>query len=263
MNKLFLNPLKGKKGFQSFFSYLHKVGLEGMNYGQAGNILVAGEIKALGYIHSKIQKESPIILDVGANKGKYILAIKQIWKEAIIHAFEPSQAMFNILKSNFSTDDKVHLYAKGLGEKEESLPLYGNKDKPGLSSLYPRELSRFNIEIEKLETIELDSLDHWMRHQKVAEIDLLKIDVEGHEMSVLRGAKQTLTQAKIRFIQFEFGGCAIDSKIFFKSFWDLLHQDFRIYRILKNGLEEIVEYKEELEIFSMANFLAERKNNAH
>jgi len=83
------------------------------------------------------------------------------------------------------------------------------------------------------------------------------MDVEGNELKVLDGALNMLASKRIRFIQFEFGGCNIDSRTFFQDFYYLLNKDFQLYRIVQDGLFPINHYKECYELFMTTNFLAE------
>lgn len=83
----------------------------------------------------------------------------------------------------------------------------------------------------------------------------MKIDVEGNEYNVLLGSETFLKSKKIKFIQFEFGANTIESRFFLKDFFDLL-ADYKIYRIVKNGLIEL-NYSELYEIQLPHNFLAE------
>jgi hypothetical protein len=64
---------------------------------------------------------------------------------------------------------------------------------------------------------------------------------------------------KIDFIQFEFGGTDIDSRTFFRDFYFLLNDKYRIYRIVKDGVYPIRDYGESYESFLPTNFLAERR----
>ena len=68
-----------------------------------------------------------------------------------------------------------------------------------------------------------------------------------------------ISDKKINFIQFEFGGCNIDSRTYFQDFFYLLNDNYTIYRDLKNGLFEMPVYKETYEIFITINFLAVAK----
>ena len=85
------------------------------------------------------------------------------------------------------------------------------------------------------------------------------MDVEGHELKILNGAKGMIDSNSIDYIQFEFGGCNIDSRTYFQDFWYLLNDKYKFNRILKDGLFEINSYKEIYECFITTNFLLERK----
>ena len=96
--------------------------------------------------------------------------------------------------------------------------------------------------------------DYWNKEINSEYIDFLKIDVEGHEMNVLQGIGSKISHIKL--IQFEFGGCNIDSRIFFQDFWYFFStNNFKIFRISPFGLIELNQYKEIYESFSTTNFL--------
>jgi hypothetical protein len=103
------------------------------------------------------------------------------------------------------------------------------------------------------------TLDEYCREKNISRIDFLKLDVEGHELKALAGAKEMLSAGKIDRIQFEFGGCDIDSRSFFQDFFYLLQNRYDIFRILKNGLRPIKKYEETEEIFLTTNFLAVKR----
>ena len=108
------------------------------------------------------------------------------------------------------------------------------------------------------EEIKIKTIDSYCDEHAIKTINLLKLDIEGHELDALKGAKRMLSSGAIDFIQFEFGGCNIDSRTYFQDFYYLLKDDFRFFRILKDGLFPIKSYKEEYEVFITTNFLAEK-----
>ncbi|MCG2725664.1 MAG: FkbM family methyltransferase, partial [Elusimicrobia bacterium] len=137
--------------------------------------------------------------------------------------------------------------------------LYRNADESGLSSIYKRRLDHFNLSMDKSENIEVKTIDAFCKEQKIEHIHFLKLDVEGHELKVLEGASGMLKLGAIDFIQFEFGGCNIDSRTFFQDFYYLFKDNYKIYRILKDGLYKINHYKERYEVFTTTNYLMERR----
>ena len=79
------------------------------------------------------------------------------------------------------------------------------------------------------------------------------------KLKALNGAAQMINSKQIDVIQFEFGGCNIDSRTYFQDFYYLLKDNYKIYRILKDGLYQINQYKEIYEAFTTTNYLAEKK----
>jgi hypothetical protein len=104
-------------------------------------------------------------------------------------------------------------------------------------------------------------LDLFCVEQDIPRIDFLKLDVEGLELDVLRGAGHMLGSA-IDSIQFEFGGTDIDSRVFLRDFFYLLAPAYDIFRIVHNGVVALPRYKEQFEIFMYANYLAVRRGTA-
>lgn len=250
----------GKKRFQKFYESLFQISLIGMNYGYGSDFFESGEIYLLKYIKKVLNSEKFLtIFDVGANIGNYSKALADFWgNDAIIHSFEPSKKTFEQFQKTTSGIANIISNNFGLGEMESNLLLYTNYDASGLASVYKRNLEHFGISMDKSEEIKLSTIDNYCKHNNIDRIHFLKLDIEGHELKALKGAEQMLSKKKIDFIQFEFGGCNIDSRTYFQDFFYMLKPNYRIYRILKNSLLEITQYKETQEIFITTNYLAER-----
>jgi hypothetical protein len=88
----------------------------------------------------------------------------------------------------------------------------------------------------------------------------MKMDIEGHELSALRGAANALGTGVIRALAFEFGSGNINSRTFFRDYWELLTKshNYRIRRVLPGGrLLPVDRYSEELEYFrGVTNYVA-------
>lgn len=254
----------GKKGLQALFERIHAASLKGMNYGRASDYSHNGEEVVLRQVRAMITSPSPVLFDVGANKGEFTRRVTEVWKgkEFQLYAFEPSPGTYDLLLKNLlPKEPHVHLVNLGMGEKPGKVDLFFDREGSGLASVYLRDLSYHNINFSGHETIELTTLDLFCEQKGIAAIDFLKLDVEGHEWAVLGGAKKMFDAGKVMIVQFEFGGCNIDSRTFFRDFYNFFKKDFVLYRILSNGLRPIEQYSEKLEVFQSANYLAIRKNS--
>jgi len=251
----------GKKGFQWIFEGLFRLSTLGMNMGLCDNQKENGEAFVLSYVKGKVPSGMDvIILDVGANEGKYSLLSDEIFGgKARVYSFEPSQKAFEKLCSNIKEKESVTPYRIALGARNRQDLLYSDRPGSPLSSLYKRDLEYCNISLAHEEQVKVKTIDGFCRDESIKRVHLLKLDAEGNELNILQGARKMLDAGSIDFIQFEFGGCDIDSRVFFKDFYLLLSPQYRIYRVLADGLRELKRYSEAYEVFKTTNFLAERK----
>lgn len=149
------------------------------------------------FVLGKILKKGQTIIDVGANQGEYSLwAVKQAGPNGRIIAFEPMDGLFGQLKTNFSLNpgyQKALIPVKtGLSDKPGQLNLYGKEgDNEGVNTMFPTE--SHTVLIQK---IKLDTLDNQLNLMNTGSVDLIKVDVEGAELQVLKGALNTLKKHK-------------------------------------------------------------------
>lgn len=198
-----------------------------------------------------------VILDIGANAGHWSLAALNTFPQARVMAFEPQaihQANLERLRHQFA--QRFGYRTLALSDKRGAAQLYANEEGSGLASLYPRDLRRFyNVSMEPTERVTTSTILDQIEDLSLDEISILKIDVEGHELSVLAGAGSAIQ--KVRYIQFEFGGAMIDAKVSFRDFMTFFAElPFKIFRISPLGLMPIHHYTEALEGFEMSNYVA-------
>jgi len=162
------------------------------------------------------------------------------------------------LSDNAKGYSNVRLNNFGLGKESGEFELFYNEIGSGLASLSKRRLDHFGIDFRYSEKVRIETLDDYCWNQKVQNIDLLKLDVEGHELDVLQGGIQMFQGKRIRMVSFEFGGCNIDTRTYFQDFWYFFQENrmARIFRITPSGhLVPIPQYKEVYEQFRTTNFL--------
>ena len=204
----------------------------------------------------------PIVFDVGANCGQFTQMTLHEFAPAhpSIHAFEPSSAAFAELAKRFSGNKQVVLNNTALGSESAEQTLYYDMPGSELSSLYPRQISHHGLTMSSSERVRVETLDAYCAANNVERIDLLKLDVEGHELEVLRGAAQTFKQKRITAVSFEFGGCNIDSRTYVRDFIHFFEShDMQLARLTAfGGTQPMLRYDESWEQFRTTCFIAHR-----
>jgi FkbM family methyltransferase len=234
-----------------------------LGIGSGAHILSSGEILIFDIV-CKLSSSAVVLFDVGANIGNYAkIAIENLPTELKheVHCFEPSPTSFEKLKIKFAGSENVIVNSFALGAAKETASLYMNTESSRLASLTKRDLDHHGIKHDNIVVeVDVQTLDCYASERKIESIDLLKIDVEGHEMDVLIGAQQLIDQGAIKLVQFEFGGCNIDTRSFFRDFYFFLEgKGYHLYRILpKCHLLKIPAYRETEERFLTSNYLAVR-----
>jgi FkbM family methyltransferase len=139
------------------------------------------------------------VFDVGSNKGQSVSQYLNWFPNANVYGFEPSGGAFHELRSNFSTNNRVEVINVALGSKVGSKELLvGNDSKRGgfhLDKTGDGVVERKNVRVEKL--------DNFCKSNNIKEINFLKVDTEGHDMDVLKGAHDMLDGHCIDFVQSE------------------------------------------------------------
>jgi len=246
----------------------HTLSLFGMNYGGGGLIRDSGEIWVLQNVirPALAGVDAPVVFDVGANAGEYSLLTRRELPQAKIFAFEPAAATYQQLRKQLSQVDghSITPYNFGFSDADRSVEFFSYAIEGNEVSLLASVDQRLptqnvSVEVRHSEQIKVRTLDSFCAAENIARIDLLKLDVEGHELAVLRGAREMLGRGGIRIIQFEFGPANIYSRTFFYDFWTLLSDAFDMFRIVPNGMTPIAYYGEHREIFLTTNYLALRK----
>jgi len=244
---------------QPLWRKLHHLAIVGMNYHGAGSFSASGEKQLLRWIAKQVKEHSPIhILDVGANVGDYAQEAHRVFGgQARILCLEPSPVTFDLLKKRVA-ELPIECYQLGLSQSAGEASLFSSEKGSTIASLYQQENPLRPFSPEFTERVQLTTLDSFLAERNIESLDLLKLDIEGHEYPALMGASQTLRRRAIRYIQFEFGEAHMDAKHYFRDFYNLLSPAYRLFRLASNGPTPIDAYNPELEIFAPANFLAAR-----
>ncbi|WP_439697072.1 FkbM family methyltransferase [Mucilaginibacter sp. AW1-7] len=200
-----------------------------------------------------------LAIDIGANTGEYTAKLRSLFPATEIHLFEPSALNQEKLRKRFDGAGSIILNQLALSDLAGDARLYYDTPGSGLGSLSKRDLSHFNIPFNLSEAVRTMRFeDYWTGQLRSRDIDLAKIDVEGHELSVLAGFGAAIRRTRV--IQFEFGGCNLDTRTFFRDFWYFFKDhDFKMYRVTPFGLQPLANYAETEETFLTTNYLCINK----
>jgi FkbM family methyltransferase len=196
-------------------------------------------------------------VDIGANVGNYTAEVLKRYPDVRCLVIEPAKLNMLKLRERFRGHPHVTLRQCALDSESGQRTLYSDIEGSGLASLTKRDLVHRAIDMElreDVQTMRFDELSStWL--MPGGRIDYIKIDVEGHELEVLAGFGVRLRQA--RLVQFEFGGCNIDTRTFMRDFWTFFERNgFLLHRITASGPRRIWRYSEALEHFVTTNFIA-------
>ncbi len=174
--------------------------------------MIRSLIKALGYEVIK-SKRSPnfeshlknileqgqfdVVLDVGANKGQFAQAVRKAGFTGQILSFEPVASTFASLQKQSQADSMWKVFQLALGEVKEQKKINVFDASDFSSLLKPSEFGKETFDQLKTmreELIEINTLDNFLLENGLSQYKkiMLKMDTQGFDLSVFRGAKKTL-----------------------------------------------------------------------
>lgn len=155
--------------------------------------------KLAKFYRTKKFDNSPVIIDVGANKGQSIDFFLALYPTAHIYAFEPNKRLYKKLTERYMNQRKVKLFNVGVSNKTGLMRFYENVmdetssfAKVNTSSMYLKKkaliLGRpLDAMIKEEYDVHVTTLTEFFVSQNIEHVNILKIDVEGHEKECIEG----------------------------------------------------------------------------
>ena len=176
---------------------VRKAGFDIIRFNAASKMGVNPYYDMIKFVHSK----NPVLFDVGANKGQTVNKYIEVFGNSNIYSFEPSPKTFEILIKNTSYLENVSVWNYGVGSKAGSLLFNENKGSDMSSFL---ELGEQGWgEIQKKTTVDIITIDNFLDQHQISKVDVLKLDVQGFELEIFKGAKKSMSEGKIGLLYFE------------------------------------------------------------
>jgi FkbM family methyltransferase len=146
----------------------------------------------------KLATPGSVAFDIGANIGAHTLGLaRSVGPSGRVYAFEPSDFAFAKLQRNLALNPELASRTLAhqillAGEIEAQLPptIYASWPLLTNEPVHPKLRGRLST----TSNAHVDTLDAFVERQSIARLDLIKLDVDGHEYPVLKGAKKTLAQ---------------------------------------------------------------------
>jgi len=181
------------------------------------------------------------IIDIGANEGQFIDKISKILPDVNIYSFEPLKDSFIKLEKKISDKKNITAFNFALGDEEKENIINRNEYSPSSSLLELTQLHRNAFPItEKVreEKIFVKILDRAAKDLELKKKVMMKIDVQGYELNVLRGAENTIKDVDIILIETSFYELYKNQPLFKEIYNFLSDRGFNYYGSLEQLYDE-------------------------
>ena len=230
---------------------------------QQADLRTNGELHLIKFMSNSSTKES-VFFDIGANVGDWSAELLGASYKGALYPVDPLKRNLTQVTSRLQPFNcqKVVTSELALSDYEGTSTFYTNVDfkNSGHDSLLDMAEIGYHEERDVIE-VQVSSLDRLSHDLGVTNIDFVKIDVEGNELNVLKGAKNLLSKGAIKFIQLELGHAMRAKRVYFHDVFDFLDKyNYVPFVILPKGVR-LLEFTPFLENrYSFVNLLFVRKD---
>jgi FkbM family methyltransferase len=138
------------------------------------------------------------VFDIGANTGEFALIARAAFPMAKIFSFEPLDTEFNTLNEVMKKDPLFESFKIALGETDGTAVMHVSEFSPSSSFVFKSANS-------SPQSMEIKTLDHYEYLIRFSDTVIIKMDVEGYELSILKGAEKVLAKSDWLYIECRIG----------------------------------------------------------
>ena len=255
----------GYNFFRPLNSFLVSIGQQGLGLDNNPDY-IQGTFILIRKLSKKIDLSSNLFIDVGANVGRVTKLVLENTNNLNVISYEPHKETYKKLSENLKNEKRCKIFQYAVGSKVEDKILFDwKKEGTGFASFYKDSIQQTlsptygKVSLGYEESVKVITLDSINFEKK---IEFIKIDVEGNEFEVLKGARDLIKNHQPKYILIEFNESNVYSRVFLKDFINLLH-NYSVYRVMPGGrmLELNNPYNSEThEIFATQNIIFIKNN---
>lgn len=211
------------------------------------------------WLAERVAPRCRTFIDVGANRGEWTAMMLRYAPAGVRGVlYEPGAKASAMLRERFASRDGIDIVQRALSDRPASgVPFFEEPDAGNTSSL-----SRGASTAEARETtVDVTTLDAEAERLALERIDLLKVDAEGHDLGVLRGAERLLRERRVGIVQWEYSDSWIAGGGTLAAALSLLDGfGYRTYLLKRGGLYRF-DYALFGEYFTFSNFVSLRESD--
>jgi len=206
--------------------------------------LVKGTEPDIEHLCHRLLRPGMTVMDIGANVGLLTRQFcQQVGQNGRVYAFEPDPLTFQFLEYNTRSFQNKELVQFAVSDNQEPALLHLNLTSGAGNSLLNQSHSTESVPVTCI------SLDEFLKQHGNPSVDAIKIDVEGAELSVLRGMRQTVTRLPglkiiIEYCPANLKAGGVEPRAVFD---ELRSQQFDLQVIQSDGSAKAIDKFEELE----------------
>lgn len=207
------------------------------------------ELSIVAELGNRLGKKIATIFDVGAYYGSVTERLLQSFPNATFHLFEPQDEAVAALKRRYAGKQSINVYDLALNDSNGVVTFHMGAFPP-TSSMYDRSREHRYFDAKHVmsgtRSVNAARLDDFCAQHGIASIDILKLDAQGAELSILRGAGKLLSEQRIDIIYTEFFAVAhYEGAPLMDEIWSFLRANgYGLYQIFlgPNGSDGQLRY---------------------
>jgi FkbM family methyltransferase len=176
------------------------------------------------------------VIDGGAYHGDVARVLADVFPHSVIHAFEPASSASEKLRAHCASVDRIKPWKVALSSSEGRKQFYINVQDSTNSLLpvaeYGERYQSWQTKNLATEVVEVTTLDAWSKREQTGSIDVIKLDLQGHELEALRGAEGALSSSvRLIYTEVEFVRIYKDNCLMFEVEAYLSRFGFQLFQL--------------------------------